>query len=94
MLSWSVALLAHHPEAQRKVLAEIDSVFPPSSRLLLSPSDAGKLPLLEAVLLESMRLLPPAYIVGRHAANGAKLSRRREKGRRRGGRGREEGEDG
>lgn len=93
MLSWSVALLAHHPEAQRKVLAEIDSVFPPSSRLLLSPSDAGKLPLLEAVLLESMRLLPPAYIVGRHAANGAKLSRRREKGRRRGGRGREEGED-
>ena len=88
MLSWSAALLAHHPEAQRRVLEEIDSVFPPSappSSRPLSPSDAGKLPLLESVLLESMRLLPPAYIVGRHAANGAKLSRR--KGRM--GRGRE-----
>ena len=85
MLSWSAALLAYHPEAQEKVLAEIDSFFSsssssPSSSRPLAPSDAGKLPLLEAVLLESMRLLPPAYIVGRHAANGAKLSR---KGRRR-----------
>ena len=101
MLSWSAALLAHHPEAQRKVLAEIDAAFPPSSssspRPPLSPGDAGKLPTLEAVLLESMRLLPPAYIVGRHAANGARLSRRRKgKGeqRRGGGRGgREEGQD-
>lgn len=95
MLSWTAALLAHHPEAQRKVLAEIDSVFPSpsssSSRPALSPGDAGKLPLLEAVLLESMRLLPPAFIVGRHAANGARLSRKGGKWRR--GRGREKGED-
>lgn len=80
MLSWSAALLAHHPEAQRRALEEIDSVFPPSSSSRpLSPDDAGKLPFLECVLLESMRLLPPAYIVGRHAANGARLSRRRSR---------------
>ena len=100
VLSWSAALLAHHPEAQRKVLEEIDSVFPPppsssappSSSRPLSPSDAGRLPFLESVLLESMRLLPPAYIVGRHAANGAKLSRRRRRRRRRKGP-REENDD-
>lgn len=91
VLSWSAALLAHHPEAQRRALEEIDSVFPSSSSSPrpLSPGDAGKLPFLECVLLESMRLLPPAYIVGRHAANGARLSRRRRKGPRAGRGGRE-----
>jgi len=90
VLSWSAAMLAHHPRVQEEVIAEIDAVFKDgdeeeeeeeeeegesSHRRPLVPSDAGELPKLEAVLLESMRLLPPAYIVGRHAKDGALISR-------------------
>lgn len=70
-LAWCVALLAHHPGAGAAAAAEVDGVLgPPGASRPPVPSDVGKLPYLEAVLLEALRLLPPAYIVGRCAADG------------------------
>jgi len=70
-LAWCVALLAHHPDAGAKAAEAVDGVLgPPGSARAPSPADAGRLPYLEAVLLEALRLLPPAYIVGRCTSGG------------------------
>jgi cytochrome P450 len=63
-LSWTWYLLAQHPEAERKLCAEVDDVLrdrPPTV------ADLPKLTFTERVVLESMRLYPPAYVVGREA---------------------------
>lgn len=55
-LAWTVFLLAQHPEVQAAVSEELDGLLqgtPPTEEQL------GKLPLLEAVVKESMRLVPP-----------------------------------
>jgi cytochrome P450 len=61
-LSWALYLLAKHPEARAKVEAEIDA-------LGRAPSydDLKQLPYTLAVLKETMRLYPPAYILARRA---------------------------
>jgi cytochrome P450 len=63
-LSWAWHLLATHPEAEARLAAEADEVL--GDR----PASVGDLPRLrftEGVALESMRLYPPAYVVGREA---------------------------
>lgn len=63
-LSWAWYLLGQHPEAERKLLTEIDTVLagrPPAA------DDWPKLKFAEMVALESMRLYPPAYVIGREA---------------------------
>jgi cytochrome P450 len=71
-LAWCVALLAHHPAAGSAAAAAVDGLLgPPGAARAPAPADVGRLPYLEAVLLEALRLLPPAYIVGRCAAAGA-----------------------
>mmetsp|Transcript_22474 Transcript_22474/g.62331 ORF Transcript_22474/g.62331 Transcript_22474/m.62331 type:complete len:545 (+) Transcript_22474:187-1821(+) len=68
LLTWACALLAWHPQAQAKVRAELDSA------LRGAPADsASELPYLEAVLLETMRVLPPAYMIGRCAKEDVEL---------------------
>lgn len=61
-LSWTFHLLATHPSARAKVEAEVDA-------LGRTPSyeDLSKLPYTLAVLKESMRLYPPAYVLARRA---------------------------
>jgi len=56
-LSWTWYLLAQHPEVERKLHAEVDSEGPVYERL----------PYTRMVLSESMRLYPPAWIIGRLA---------------------------
>ncbi len=64
VLSWAWCLLAQNPQAAAKLHAEIDDVLQgrePTS------DDVPRLKVTEAVILESMRLYPPAYMVGREA---------------------------
>ena len=63
-LTWTWYLLSQNPEAEARLHAEVDAV------LAGSPPGAEDLPRLrytEMVLAESMRLFPPAWIVGRRA---------------------------
>jgi len=61
-LAWTWQLLGQHPEVQEQARGEVRSVLggrPPTA------ADIPRLPLVEAILKESMRLFPPAYVVGR-----------------------------
>jgi cytochrome P450 len=63
-LSWTWYLLAHDPEAESKLHAEIDEAL---GGRLPSLDDLPNLPYTERVLTESMRLYPPAWGLGRRA---------------------------
>jgi cytochrome P450 len=61
-LSWTWYLLARHPDAAEKLRAEVDCVIgerPPTA------DDLPSLSFTEKIVLESMRLRPPVYIMGR-----------------------------
>lgn len=63
-LTWTWYLLSQHPEAERKLHAELHDVLggrAPDAR------DVGRLRYTEMVLTESMRVLPPAWAIGRRA---------------------------
>jgi cytochrome P450 len=55
-LTWSFYLLAHHPEAERRMHAELDSVL---AGRPLQIADIERLPYTAAVFQEAMRLYPP-----------------------------------
>lgn len=63
-LSWTLYLLAQHPEVQSCLEAEVRDVL--EGRL---PEAAGlqRLPYTQMVLMESQRLYPPAWVIGRKA---------------------------
>jgi cytochrome P450 len=64
VLSWAWYLLAQDPEVEARLLAEIDQLL---GNRLPAFEDVAKLRYTEAVLLEAMRLYPPAYTIGREA---------------------------
>lgn len=61
-LSWSLCLLAKHPEVLAALQAEIDQIL---GDRLPTVDDIPRLKLAEYVVLESMRLFPPAFLIGR-----------------------------
>jgi cytochrome P450 len=63
-LSWTWYLLALHPEIKRKLLTELKETLNGRS---VSVADLSRLSYLEMVVKESMRLYPPAWIIGREA---------------------------
>lgn len=70
VLSWTWVLLARHPEVSRMLERELERTLgdrPPSL------SDLPALRYTEAVILESMRLFPPAYAIGREAVSDGEL---------------------
>ena len=63
-LSWAWYLLSQHAEARARLHAELDSVLGDRPPVV---ADAAKLKYAEAVILESMRLYPPIYGIGRES---------------------------
>jgi cytochrome P450 len=63
-LSWTWYLLALHPEIERKLVAELKETLNGRS---VTVADLLRLSYLEMVVKESMRLYPPAWIIGREA---------------------------
>ena len=63
-LSWTWLLLARSPVAERALHEEVDRVL---GDRLPTMDDLPQLPMTRAIVAESMRLYPPAYIVGRRA---------------------------
>ena len=63
-LTWTWYMLAQHPEIESRFHAELDEVVGDRQ---LGPDDPSALPYTQAVLLESMRLYPPAWGIERRA---------------------------
>jgi cytochrome P450 len=63
-LSWTFALLARHPEVAEKLHAELDEVLGENTPTV---EDLPRLDYTRRVLSESMRLFPPAWMIGRQA---------------------------
>ncbi|MBI2433760.1 MAG: cytochrome P450 [Candidatus Hydrogenedentes bacterium] len=69
-LTWTWYLLSQHLEVEERFQHELDHVLqgrPPA------PADLAKLPYTRCVFAESMRLYPPAYIIGREATEDTAL---------------------
>jgi cytochrome P450 len=64
-LSWMLHLLGRHPDEQARLHSELDEVL--GSRLPTA-DDFGRLPYATAVLHETMRLFPPAWLLLRRLA--------------------------
>jgi cytochrome P450 len=63
-LTWSISLLARSPAAEAALAAEIEGVLGGRSP---SVADLPRLRYTEAVILETLRLYPPAYAISREA---------------------------
>jgi cytochrome P450 len=64
-LAWTCYLLAQHPAVTTKLLAEVDGVLHGADPL---PADLERLPYLEQVVKEALRLYPPAFSLTRMVA--------------------------
>jgi len=65
-LTWTFYLLAKHPEIQSKLHQELDSVLGKNDAQF---SHIADLPYTEMVIKESMRLLPPVWVLNTRQAN-------------------------
>jgi cytochrome P450 len=63
-LSWTWYLLSQHPEVEAQLHAEVDSALAGRRPTI---ADLPALPFVERVVTESMRLFPPAWMLGRRA---------------------------
>jgi len=65
-LTWTWYLLSQSPEVERRLHEEIDRVL---EGRLPTVADVDRLPYTTRVITESMRLYPPAWLIGRRAIN-------------------------
>ncbi|HEU4698300.1 MAG TPA: cytochrome P450 [Gemmatimonadales bacterium] len=66
-LTWTWYLLARHPEVEARLHAELDTVLGARGARGAVPADLARLSYTRMVLAESMRLFPPAWVLGRQA---------------------------
>lgn len=70
LLAWCWDMLAHHPEVQTKLQAEVDSIlgdrFP-------APDDIQKLSYAHMIVKETLRIRPPAWAMGRQAIHDCEI---------------------
>jgi cytochrome P450 len=72
-LTWTFYLLSQHPQVESKIMREIASVFGNEGNIddngdrIATFEDISKLKYTEMVLMESMRLYPPSWAIGRQA---------------------------
>jgi cytochrome P450 len=71
-LAWTWSLLGRHPEIQRRVREEARAVLEGRQPTV---ADVGRLTFCEMVIRESMRLYPPAYVVGRRSMEDTTIGR-------------------
>jgi cytochrome P450 len=64
-LTWTWHLLAQHPAVQDRLGAELDAVL---GRRAPTAADLERLPFTRRVLLESLRLYPPSWVLGQEVA--------------------------
>jgi cytochrome P450 len=69
-LSWTLRLLALHPEAQDRLHAEVDAALGDAPATF---DDLQRLPYTRQVFSEGMRLYPPGWLVGRQATRGVTI---------------------
>lgn len=69
-MSWTLMLLAEHPEIQDAVAAELHQAVGDQP---LAYADLTRLPLTERVVIEAMRLYPAAWGIGREAVEDVEL---------------------
>jgi cytochrome P450 len=70
-ITYTLRLLATHPEQYRRLVAEVDAVLagrPPRQ------SDVEKLPFTSAVVREGLRLYPPVWSIARYAVKDTELA--------------------
>jgi cytochrome P450 len=70
-LSWMLFLLANHPEENQKLRAELRTVL---GNDLPGINHLERLKFLDQVVRESLRLFPPAYVIGRRAIEDHRLA--------------------
>jgi cytochrome P450 len=70
-LSWTWYRLAMHPAVEERLVEEVRSVLGDRP---LTVEDVPRLKYAEAVILESMRLHPPAYVLGREAIRDTEIA--------------------
>jgi cytochrome P450 len=70
VLSWTWLLLGQNPEAEQKLIEELDRVLHGKTP---TPADLPRLVYTDMVLRESMRLYPPVWVIGRRALSSFRL---------------------
>ncbi|GLG92381.1 Cytochrome P450 9e2, partial [Gryllus bimaculatus] len=65
-ISFTIFLLAQHPDVQEKIYEELKSFFDTSKPITPNISDHSELKYLEMVIKESLRLYPPVPIILRN----------------------------
>ncbi|MEU8548090.1 cytochrome P450 [Streptomyces roseoverticillatus] len=73
-LAWACHLLSHHPAVEEELYAEAHGVL---GGRVATQDDLPRLPLTERVVMETLRLYPPAWLIPRSTAVETELAGRR-----------------